>query len=132
MNPFKDVFKDSNCKFTQPQIRTHTFIKQNLHILNDGSATRTSRITGNDSTPDISHGGSNCSAKTYWGLAEPIGSSHNLSILIELNHKIRYQPFVPRTAQWSQSKMNNLPDEPNLSLRASLFKNILINSRQKI
>ena len=29
-------------------------LDNDLHILNDGSATRTSRITGNDSTPDIS------------------------------------------------------------------------------
>ena len=38
-------------------------LDNNLHILNDGSATRTSRITGNDSTPDISPCGSNWSAK---------------------------------------------------------------------
>ena len=29
-------------------------LDNDLHILNDGSATRTSRITGNDSTPNIS------------------------------------------------------------------------------
>ena len=29
-------------------------LDNDLHILNDGSATRTSQITGNDSTPDIS------------------------------------------------------------------------------
>ena len=30
-------------------------LDNDLHILNDGSATRTSRFTGNDSTPNISH-----------------------------------------------------------------------------
>ena len=34
-------------------------LDNDLHILNDGSATRTSRITGNDSTSDISLCGSN-------------------------------------------------------------------------
>ena len=38
-------------------------LDNDLHILNDGSATRTSRITGNDSTPDISLWGSNWSSK---------------------------------------------------------------------
>ena len=46
-------------------------LDNDLHILNDGSATRTSRITGNDSTSDISLCGSNWSAKTSWRLAEP-------------------------------------------------------------
>ena len=30
MNPFKDVFKDCDRKFTQPQSRGHNFITQNL------------------------------------------------------------------------------------------------------
>ena len=47
-------------------------LDNDLHILNDGSATRTCRITGNDSSVDISFCGSNWSAKTSWRLAEPI------------------------------------------------------------
>ena len=70
------------------------------HILNDGSATQTSRVTGNDSTPDISLCGSNWSAKTSWRLAEPIGSSNHLPIIIEINHKIYYKPVVPRADTW--------------------------------
>ena len=50
-------------------------LDNDLHILNDGSATRTSRITGNDSTPDTSLCGSHWSAKSSWRLAEPIGNS---------------------------------------------------------
>lgn len=46
-----------------------------LHIFN---ATRTIRITGNESTPDI------WSAKISWKLAETIGSSNHLSIVIEI------------------------------------------------
>ena len=54
------------------------------HIVNDGFSTRTSQITGNNSTPDISL----------------CGSSDHRPILIEINHKIRYNPVVPRAARW--------------------------------
>ena len=73
-------------------------LDNDLHILNDGSATRTSRITGNDSTPDISFCGSKWSAKTFWRLAEPIGSSDHLPIIIEVKHKICHKPVIPRSA----------------------------------
>ena len=58
-------------------------LDNNLHILNDGSATRTSRITDNDSTPGISLCGSNWSAKTSWRLVEPLGSCDHFPIIIE-------------------------------------------------
>ena len=116
-------------------------LNSDLHILSYGSATRTSRITSNDSTPNISLYGSNWSAKTYWKLAEPICSYVHFPILIEINYKIRYQPAVPRAARWRsngvhwscfsnevESKMNNLPDERNFSLRISRFNNILISA----
>ena len=116
-------------------------LDNDLHIFNDGSATRTSRITGNDSTPNISLCGSNWSAKTLWRLAEPIGSSDHLPIIIEVNHKICYKPVIPRSSRWRrngvdwscftkevESKMTNLPHEPNLSLRVSRFNEILISA----
>ena len=78
-------------------------LDNDLHILNEGSATRTSRITGNDSAPDISLCESNWSAKTSWRLAEPIGSSDHLLILIEINHKIHYKPVVPRATRWQRN-----------------------------
>ena len=116
-------------------------LDNDLHILNDGSATRTSQITGNDSTPHISLCGSNWSAKSSWRLAEPIGNSDHLPIIIELNHKISYKPVIPRSARWCrngvdwssftndvETKMSNLPNEPNLSLRVSRFNDILISA----
>ena len=79
------------------------------------------------------------SAKTSWRLAEPIGSSAHLPIIIELDHKICYKPVIPRSARWRrngvdwssftkevESKMSNLPLEPNLSLRVPRFNDILI------
>ena len=74
-------------------------LDNDLHILNDGSATRTSGITGNDSIPDISLCCSNWSGKTSWRLAEPIGSSDHLPVLIEINPKIHYKPVIPRAAR---------------------------------
>ena len=116
-------------------------LDNDLHILNDGSATRTSRITGNDSTPDISLCGSNWTAKSFWILAEPIGNSDHLPIIIELNHKICYKPVIPRSARWRrngvdwssftndiETKMSNLLNEPNISLRVSCFNDILISA----
>ena len=113
-------------------------LHNNLHILNGGSATRTSCITGNNSTPDISFCGSNWPAKTSWKLGEPIGSSDYLPIVIEINHKICYQPVISRSGRWRrncvgwscftkvvESKMENLPEEPNLSLAITCFNNIL-------
>ena len=45
--------------------------------------------------------GSSWSAKTSWRLAEPIGSSNRLPIIIKLNHKICYnKPVIPRSARW--------------------------------
>ena len=116
-------------------------LDNDLHILNDGSATRTNRITGNDSTPDISLCGSNCSAKTTWRLAEPIDNSDHLPIIIKLNHKICYKSVIPRSARWRrngvdwssftkevESKMANLSNKPNLSLPVSRFNEILISA----
>ena len=79
------------------------------------------------------------SAKTSWRLAGPIGSSAHLPIIIELDHKICYEPVIPRSARWRrngvdwssftkevESKMSTLPLEPNLSLRVPRFNDILI------
>ena len=74
-------------------------LDNDLHILSDGSATRTSRITGNDSTPDISLCVSNWSTKSSWRLAKPIDNSNHLPVIIELNHKICYKPVIPISAR---------------------------------
>ena len=81
-------------------------LDNNLHILNYGSATQTSQITSNDSTPNIYLCGSNWKAKTSWRLAELFGSSDHLPILIKINHKIRQQPVVPRAARYRRKNVN--------------------------
>ena len=103
-------------------------LDNDLHILNDGSATRTNWITGNDSTPEISLCGSNWSPKTSWRLAEPISNSDHLPIIwrsaIWRKNGIDWSSFSNEV----ESKMSNLPNEPNLSLSVSRFNDILISA----
>ena len=54
-------------------------LDNDLYIRNEGAATRTSRIAGNDGNPHIFLCGSNWSAKTSWRLAEPIASTYLFS-----------------------------------------------------
>ena len=111
---------------------------RNLHILKDGSPTRTSRLTGNNSTPDISICGGTWSIRTSWKTVDPLGDSDHLPIQIVLHHTIRYQPILPRKAKWRRNgvdcdkcrqvadeHMTNLLDEPILSKRMALFTEIL-------
>ena len=61
--------------------------------------------------------------------------------MIKVNHKICYKPVIPRSARWHrncvdwssftndvETKMSNLPNEPNLSLCISCFNDILIST----
>ena len=120
---------------------TDWIINKDLHVLNNGSATPTSQITSNDNTPDLSLCGRNCSTKTSWSLAQGIGSSDHLPISIVINQRIRYEPFIPRKARWCcngidwsclsneiESRMQQLPEEPIISIHISRFNNILKSS----
>ena len=82
---------------------TDWIINKDLHILNDGSDTRTSRITGNDSTPDLSLCGDNWSTNTSWILVEFIDNSDHVPISIAMNHRIRYQSVIRRKARWRRN-----------------------------
>ena len=86
----------------------------NLHVLNGGSATRTSSITSNGNTPDISLCGNNWSAKTSWKLAEPIGYFDHLPTDMEINHKIYHQPVIPRPSRWRSKAWYPLGDKRQL------------------
>ena len=116
-------------------------LNNDFHIHNGSSAIMPSRITSNSSHPVISLCFNNWSAKTSWKLAELIGSSDHLSIVIKINHKIRYQSVIPRSARWRrntvdwscftkevESKMENLCKESNLSLCIAHFNNILTST----
>lgn len=120
---------------------TDWIISKDLHMLNNGSTTRTCQITVNYSTPDLSLCGCNWSTKTSWTLAEPIGNSDYLPITIIINHIIRYQSVTPRKARWLRNgidwpsftnevelEIQQLPKESNILIRISWFNNILISS----
>ena len=111
---------------------TDWIISKDLHVLNDGSTTRTCQITVNYSTPDLSLCGCNWSTKTSWTLAEPIGNLDYLPITIVINHIIRYQPVTPRKARWLHNdidwssftnevelQIQQLLKEPNILIRVS-------------
>ena len=57
----------------------------NLSILNNGDSTRVNRTTGNVSTPDVTMCGSDWLGKVEWCVADPIGSSDHLPVIITIN-----------------------------------------------
>ena len=85
---------------TTPDIRGEEIedwvFNNDLNILNDGSPTRTSRIDGSTSTPDVSICGRRWTSHTTWKTVTPIGNSDHLPILITINHNITYHPLIPR------------------------------------
>ena len=112
-------------------------LENDLQILNDGSATRTSWANGAGSTPDLSLAGSKWSSSTTWKVEEDLGSDH-LPITITIGHSIATQEPARRSAKWKSSgvdwkafgeaveaRMSNLPDEPNLQKRVNRFVQIL-------
>jgi len=75
-------------------------IDNNLESLNDGSATRTNRITSNPSSPDISLIGSKWSGKCSWTVEEDIGGSDHLPIMITLNIGTQHQSIRGKNPRW--------------------------------
>ena len=65
----------------------------NLHVLNNGSPTRTSCITGNNSSLNLSISARTLSTKTSWKTADPIGNSNHLPIQIDIHYSICYKSF---------------------------------------
>lgn len=75
----------------------------NLHVLNDGSTIRTSRITRNDSSPDLFISGKTWSMKISWKTVIPIGDFNHLPIQIDIH---RYSSFCTLpTSPPQQAKM---------------------------
>ena len=72
----------------------------NLSILNDGDPTRINRTTGNVSTPDVTMCGSDWLGKVEWCVADPIGSSDHLPIVITINGDVKHQSVYGKRAKW--------------------------------
>ena len=60
-------------------------LQQQLSILNEGLPTRVNRITGNESTPDVTLAGRKWMDKCKWEVGEQIGNSDHLPIKITVN-----------------------------------------------
>ena len=78
---------------------TDWIINNDLHVLNDGSPTRTSRITGNHTRlvtlwSQLVNQNIMVTSRSYWQFRPSI---------IVINHRIRYQPVIPRKARWRRN-----------------------------
>jgi len=75
-------------------------IDSDLEVLNNGSPTRVSRITGNGSAPDISLCGRKWSGKCNWTVGEDIGGSDHLPLIITVSNSVQHQSVFGRKARW--------------------------------
>ena len=62
-------------------------LEKDMMCVNDGSPTRTNRVTGGTSSPDITLVHSNWSNKVEWSVGEDLGSDH-LPIVVQVKLKI--------------------------------------------
>ena len=74
--------------------------ENNLCILNNGDGTRTNRTNGKLTTPDVTMCGSDWQGKAEWCVAEPIGSSDHLPIVITINGDVKHQSVQGKRAKW--------------------------------
>ena len=75
-------------------------IDKDLTLVNDGTHTRTRRVTGNESTPDITLCGRSWKDKISWSVEKPIGGSDHLPILIEVNNKVKHVNNLDSKVKW--------------------------------
>jgi ribonuclease HI len=117
----------------------------NLSVLNNGDATRFDRGSEEGSptkwsTPDVTLCGANWVGKTEWTVAEPIGKSDHLPIVITINDDVKHQSVYGRKARWRSngvdwekfsqeidSKMEGL-NEISLMNRIVQFNSIVIEA----
>ena len=116
---------------------TSWLIDNDLNILNDGAPTRTSRVTGADSSPDITLCGSFWSSRYEWSVGEDIGGSDHYPITTTLHTQVRIHPAPITGARWKRNAdwtkfgeecekaMLNLPTKPHLKAQIVRFNNIL-------
>jgi len=112
--------------------------ENNLTILNNGDATRVDRGNGNLSTPDVTLCGTDWMGRTEWNVAEPIGRSDHLPIVITVNMSVKHQSIYGTKPRWRsnnvdwtkfseeiEGKMEGLEDLPLLSRIAKLTSTII-------
>ena len=125
-------------------------IEKELTIMNnDNSPTRVSRITGNESSPDLTLCGAKWADKFEWSVGESIGSSDHLPIYITISSQVKHQSIYGKRSRWKsngvkwedftqqveedlQAALNvegNLPGK--LSAQISSFTDILLQAGRK-
>ena len=110
-------------------------------ILNDGTATRINKATGNESTPDVSLIGMKLYGKCNWEVCESIGCSDHVPIKITINSSVTHQSILGKAARrkrngvdWSayrvavDAKVESLPPEDNVTKRILRFNKIMTDA----
>ena len=113
-------------------------ISNSLVVLNDGSATRINKHTGNGSTPDVSLVSTEWKNKCRWSIGDQIGNSDHLPIKVVIQSVVHHQPLFTQEARWKRNGVNwenfrkevenrvsGLKLEPNMKRRAHRFDQIL-------
>jgi len=78
-----------------------------LSILNNGSVTRHSRVTGGSSSPDLTICGTTWEEKCQWAVdEEEIGGSDHLPIVITVMTSASHQPILGRAPRWRNNGVN--------------------------
>ena len=78
-------------------------LDKDLTILNDGSPTRVSRITGNESSPDVTLCGAKWADKFEWSIGESIGCSDHQPIYITIRSSVKHQSVFGKRPRWKNN-----------------------------
>ena len=78
-------------------------IDHELTILNDGSPTRVNRITGNESSPDVTLCGEKWAEKYEWSVGECIGASDHSPIYITISTRVNHQSIFGKCPRWKSN-----------------------------
>ena len=84
-SPLWDLLQPPDNRGTEVETWTHD---DNLNVLNDGTPTRINKITGGESTPDISVIGTKWKDKSKWEVGAQLGNSDHLPITITIHAKV--------------------------------------------
>ena len=79
-------------------------IDKELTIMNnDNSPTRVSRITGNESSQDLTLCGAKWADKFEWSVGESIGSSDHLPFYITISSQVKHQSIYGKRSRWKSN-----------------------------
>ena len=116
-------------------------LDEDLEIINNGDPTRSDRGENETlSTPDVTFCGRDWSGKTEWSVAEAIGSSDHLPIIININACVKHQQVFGSRSKWKDKGADwesyrkqleeSAPDIEQLELRSRIerFNQLMLDS----